>query len=153
MEDYLHLLKHLVEYCPDVLFTSPAFPIAFRATMAGLTLIQSDVVFTALDFARSVLTHDCLNPTPTSPDNHSLYAAAIRPVIEKEGGEFTGCLLTGLTGDFPEDSTSSVITILRVIAMLWPSQLLSWLPVILQQLPSATTPDQTKTAFLADITQ
>ena len=153
MEDYLRVLLQLVDFAPDVFFTSPAFPIAFRAAMAGLTLIQSDVVFTALDFTRGVLTHECLNPTPNPPPKFSVYANAIRPVIEKEGLEFTGCLLAGLTGDFPEDSVSSVITILRVIAMLWSSQLLAWLPVVLQQLPSATTPDQTKAVFLADVTE
>ncbi|KAJ3553023.1 hypothetical protein NM688_g3839 [Phlebia brevispora] len=153
MEDYIRLSMQLADYAPDVLFTSPAFPIAFRAAMAGLTLIQSDIIFTALDFIRCVLTHDCLNPSAKPSSKFPIYAAAIRPVMEKEGLELTGCLLTGITGDFPEDSASSVITILRVIAMLWPSQLLAWLPVVLQQLPSATTPDQAKTAFLSDVTQ
>lgn len=147
------MLLQLVEYAPDVLFTSQAFPITFRAAMAGLTLIHSEIVFVALDFVRSVLTHDCLVPQPNPPPKFPIYAAAIRPVIDKEGMEFVGCLLTGITGDFPEESVSSVVTIIRTISMLWSAQLLSWLPVVLQQLPSATTPDQTKTTFLTEVTR
>ncbi len=143
----------LVDHAPEILFLSPTFPIAFRAAMAGLTLIQSDIIFIALDFVRNVLTHDCFNPAATATPKYPLYANAIRVVIGKEGLELTGCLLSGLTGDFPEDSASSVITILRVIAMLWPSQLVSWLPVVLQQLPSTTTPDQNKTAFMSEVAQ
>ena len=153
MEDYLRMLSQLVEYAPDVIFPSVAFPVAFRAAMAGLTLIQTDIVFTALDFARNVLTDDCLKPQLNADPKLAMYAAAIRSVMEKEGMEFVGCLLTGVTGDFPEESASSVVTIMRVIAEQWSSQLLSWLPVVLQQLPSATTPDQNKTTFLSDVTQ
>ena len=147
------MLQVLVDHAPDVLFPSPAFAIAFRAAMAGLTLIQTDIVFTALDFVRDVLTHDCLNPQPNPPPKFPVYAAAIRPVVEAEGLELVGCLLTGLTGDFPEESASSVVTIIRIISMLWSAQLVSWLPLVLQQLPSATTPDQAKTTFLNDATQ
>ena len=119
MEDYLRMLQQLVDHAPDVLFPSPAFAIAFRAAMAGLTLIQTDIVFTALDFVRNILTHDCLNPQPNPPPKFPVYAAAIRPVVEAEGLELVGCLLSGLTGDFPEESASSVVTIISVIQCGW----------------------------------
>ena len=154
MEDYLRMLQTLVDYAPDVLFQSTAFPVAFRAAMAGLTLIQTDIVFAALDFVRSVLTHDCLNPQmDPPPPNFPIYAACIRPVVQEEGLELVGCLLTGLTGDFPQEASSSVVVIMRIIALLWPSQLLAWLPVVLQQLPSATTPDAVKANFLSEVSQ
>ncbi|GBE77835.1 ARM repeat-containing protein [Sparassis latifolia] len=152
MEDYLQMLLQLLEYAPDVLFPSPAFPIAFRAAMAALTVIHTDIVFAALDFIRNILTHDCLTTTSTAPPpKFPLYAAAIRPVVEKEGLELSGYLLTGLVGDFPEDSTSIVVTIFRMMASLWQAQLLSWLPVVLLGLPSTSAPDQAKTQFMADM--
>lgn len=147
------MVLSLVDHAPDVFFPSPAFPIAFRAAIAGLTLVHADVVFAALDVLRTVVAHDCLDPAPVPPPEFRIYAAAIKPVIEKEGLELTGYLLSGLTGDFPEDSVSSVITIFRVLAALWSSQLLSWLPVVLQQLPPTSIPDAAKTAFIAEVTQ
>ncbi len=153
MEDYLRMLLQMVDYAPDIFFTSPAFPVAFRVAMAGLTLVQADIIFSALDLIRNILAHECLAPSANPPPKFPLYAAAIKPVVQKEGLEFTGCLLSGLVGDFPEDSTASVITIFRVLAELWPSQLLSWLPAVLQQLPSASSPDQAKATFMSDVTQ
>jgi len=150
MEDYLSMINQMIDYAPDILFPSQAFPIAFRAAMAALTVVHSDIIFAALDFIRNTLTHDCLAPSSSvaPPPKFPIYAAAIRPVVGKEGVELTGYLLAGLVGDFPEESTPIVVTIFRVIASLWHAELLSWLPVVLQQL---TLPDQTKSQFLTDM--
>lgn len=146
------MLLQMIDYAPDILFPSPAFSIAFKAAMASLTLVQTDIVFAALDFIRSVITHDCLDPSlPSPPPKFPIYAGAIRPVVELEGPALTGYLLTGIVGDFPEESASTVITILRHLSKLWPAQMLQWVPVVLQQLPSASTPDQAKTDFLHDM--
>lgn len=153
MEDYLRMMQQMLEYAPDILFPSSAFLVAFRVATAGLTLVQSDIVFAALDFLRDILTHDCLDPPPVPPPKFPIYANAIKVVVEKTGLELTRLLLAGLVGDFPGDATSSIITIFRTLGKFWPTQLLSWLPVALQQLPSTTTPDQVKATFLADITQ
>lgn len=153
MEDYLRMVNQMVEFAPDAFFTSFAFPIAIRAAMAGLTLVQADIVFVALDFIRAILTHDCLDPAPVPPPKFPVYAAAIKPAIEQEGLQLTGYLLSGLTGDFPEDAVSSVITIFRVLAAQWSTAFLSWLPSVLQQLPATSVPDAAKTVFLSDVTQ
>jgi transportin-3 len=136
-------------------YRSSAFPLAFHASMAALTLVHSDIVFAALDLFRNVLTHDCLSPNPSRPipPNSARYAPVIRGVIEKEGFEFIGYLLNGLVGDFPEDSTSTVVSIFRVLSALWSQQVLAWIPPILQHLPTSSTPNQTKTEFLADVTR
>ncbi|TFK56998.1 ARM repeat-containing protein [Heliocybe sulcata] len=152
MEDYLRLLLQMLEYTPDLFFQSSAFPLAFQVAMAGLTLIHSDIVFASLDLFRMMLTHDCLDPPVVPPPKFPIYAAAIRAVVEKEGLQLVGYLLSGVVGDFPEDSTSTVVTIFRVITTLWPMQLLTWLPQVLQQLPSSAAPNQVKTQFLADVT-
>lgn len=153
MEDYLRMAQQTLEFAPDILFPSPAFSVAFRAAMAALTLVQSDIIFAALDFLRDILTHECLDPPPVPPPKYPAYAAAIKPVIAEQGMELTGLLLSGLVCDFPSDATSSVITIIRVLCKLWTSQFLSWLPIVLQQLPTTITPDQVKSGFLADVTR
>jgi transportin-3 len=147
------MLLRLEEFAPDIYFQSSAFPLVFRAAMAGLTVVHSDIIFASLDLIRITLTHDSIvsNP-PTLPPRFPLFAAAIRDVFEKEGFELVGYLLSGLVGDFPEDSTSTVVSIFRVISSVWTSQLLSWLPLVLQQLPT-TASNQVKAQFLSDVTR
>jgi len=149
------MLLQMADVAPDLLYQSSAFPTAFRAAMAALTIVHSDVVFAALDLFRTILTHDCLSPAPSrpSPPKFPFYASAIRAVIEKEGFEFLGYLLTGLVGDFPEDSTSAVVSIFRALSALWPSQILAWLPLILPQLPTSSAPLQTKNEFMTEVTR
>lgn len=152
LEDYLQMLLQLVDHGPDIFFQSLAFPLAFRVAMAALTVVHTDIIFAALDLFRIILTHDCLVPSTTPPPpKFPLYAASIRAVVEKEGYELVGYLLAGLIGDFPEDSTSAVVSIFRVISFVWTSQLISWLPTILQQLPTAAAPNEAKTQFLSDV--
>ena len=153
----MHMLIHTLDYAPDVFFDSPqSFSIGFRAAMTGLTLIQTDLIFASLDLIRLILTHDSILPTPADkpvPPKFPIYASRIQQVIEKEGYELIGYLLSGLTGDFPEDSSSNVITIFRNVAAVWPQQLLSWLPSVLQQLNPAAVTDEAKAKFLAETTR
>ncbi|KAI6047713.1 armadillo-type protein [Pisolithus marmoratus] len=123
LEDYVQMLLQLEDAVPDVFYQSSAFPLAFRASMATLGLIHSDITFAALDLFRNI----------------------------KEGFDLIGYLLSGLVGDFPEDSVSSVISILRSISILLPSQILVWLPVVLQQLPATSAPNEARQRFLIDV--
>ncbi|KAG2074990.1 ARM repeat-containing protein [Suillus decipiens] len=152
LEDYVQLLLQLIRMAPDVFFQSSAFPLAFRATMAALTLIHSDLVFASLDLFRDILTHESLTPSSSPPPKFPIYSSAIKAVMEKEGFEFVGYILSGLVGDFPEDSTAVVVTIFRAVALLWSTQLVTWLPPILQQLPPSSTPIQVREQFLLDVT-
>jgi transportin-3 len=153
LEDFLQMLLRLVEFAPDVYFQSPAFPLAFRAAMAALTVVHSDIIFASLDLIRITLTHDSLGSNiPAPPPKFPIYASAIRGVFDKEGFELVGYLLSGLVGDFPEDSTSAVVSIFRVISSVWTSQLLSWLSPVLQQLPTSA-PNHAKVQFLSDVTK
>ena len=153
----MHMLIHTLDYAPDAFFDSPeSFSIGFKAAMTGLTLIQTDLIFASLDLIRLVLSHDSILPPPADkpiPPKFPIYASRIQQVVEKEGYELIGYLLSGLTGDFPEDSSSNVITIFRNIAVVWPEQLLSWLPSVLQQLNPATVTDEAKAKFLAETTR
>lgn len=155
LDDYLRMLMSLADFAPDIFYRSPTFALAFRALMASLTLVQADAIFGGLELARIIFSHDCLVPVTPQPPPPKFpeYAAVIKAVIQKDGFEFVGYLLTGLVGDFPEDSVSTVIAVFRAISAVWPSQLLSWLPVVLQQLPAASAPNQTKTDFMSDVTR
>jgi len=146
------MLLQLVEHAPDIFFQSLAFPNAFRAAMAALTLVHTDIVFASLDLFRLVLTHDCMMPgTNIPPPKFPEYAAAIRGVFEEQGFKFVGYLLTGLVGDFPEDALSTVVSIFRSISVVWTSQILSWLPSILERLPAPSASNEVKSQFLLDI--
>ncbi|KAI0080303.1 ARM repeat-containing protein [Panus rudis PR-1116 ss-1] len=151
MEDYLQMILQTLDYAPDILFTSPALGVAFRAAMAALTLVQTDAVFAALEIIRSILTHDSLVPSPTQPPEYATFAANIRPVVEQEGLALCGYVTSGLTGDFPEETTAAVVAIFRPLAALWPNQLVSWMTAVLQQLPSTSVPDQAKSTFVSEM--
>ena len=126
----------LLDVTPEILFDATTFPTAFRIAVGSLTLIHSDIVFAALDVVRGVVAADYLDPSISSKlPEAPLYAATIRQVIEAEGSQLTSNLLAGLVGDFPEDAASLVITIFRMLALLWPQQLLAWLPQVLLHLP------------------
>lgn len=144
---------NMVEFAPDIFFESSAFPAAFHITLAALTLIHTDTIFASLDLIRMVLTHDCLNSASheAPPPKFPLYANAIHQAVDKEGFEFTSLLLTGLVGNFPEETASIIVTLMRVLASLWPVQLQQWIPVILQRLPVTSVPEEAKVRFMKDL--
>jgi transportin-3 len=145
----------MIPVAPDMFFQSSAFPLAFRASMSALTLVHTEVIFASLNLFLLIFRHDCLDRSGSvpSPPNFTVYASAIETVMEKNGFQLLGHLLNGLVGDFPEDSTSVVVSIFRAISFLWGSQLLSWLPSVLQQLPASAAPPQATAQFLSDVTR
>jgi len=155
MEDYLRMLTSMVPSAPDIFFQSSAFPLAFRTAMEALTLVHSDIIFASLDLFLLILTHDCLNPNPSvpPPPKFPIYTSAIQGVVQKDGFQFLCYLLNGLVGDFPEDSMSTVVSIFRAISLIWGSQLLVWLPAVLQQLPISAAPQQVQAQFFSDVSR
>lgn len=154
LEDYTQMLLQFILMAPDILFVSSSFPLAFSCVMTGLTVVHSDIIFASLDFFRSILSHDCMDPPTTStPPNFLVYATTIRSAIEKEGLQFVACTLSGFTGNFPEDAASTVVTIFRHLVYLFPVQLLTWLPAVLEQLPTSSVPTNAKAQFLQDVTK
>ncbi|KAF8632582.1 hypothetical protein AX15_001790 [Amanita polypyramis BW_CC] len=153
LEDYVQMLLQFAEQAPDIFFQNSAFENAFKASMAALTLVHTDIVFAALEVFRLIFTHDCLDTSvPASSVKFPVYGLAIRNVVIKEGYVFVGYLLNGLVGDFPEESTPLVTAIVRSLAKSWPTQLQAWLPPILQQLPTSKGSNEEKQRFLTDMT-
>jgi transportin-3 len=149
------MLTSMVPAAPDIFFQSSSFPLAFRTAMAALTLVHTDIILASLDLFLLILTHDCLNPAPSAPPppKFPIYTTAIQSVVQKDGFQFLTCLLNGLVGDFPEDSTSIVVSIFRAIAWIWGPQLLAWLPTVLQQLPASAAPPEARAQFLSDVSR
>ena len=151
LEDYIQMLLQFVSLAPDILFVSSAFPLAFRAAMAGLTVVHTDIIFAALDLFRSILTHDCLDPQAVPPPKFPAYASFIHDVVRDNGLTLVACILNGLVGDFPEEATATVVSIFRVIVCTWPTQVSTWLPQVLEQLPPQSIPAQSKSQFLSEV--
>lgn len=151
LEDYIQMLLQFVSLAPDILFGSSVFPLAFRAAMTGLTVVHTDIIFAALDFFRVVVTHDCLEPQAVSPPKFPNYATAINDAVSANGLTLVACILNGLVGDFPEEAMPTIVSIFRMMAYVWPTQLLAWLPQALEQLPPQSGPIQAKTQFLSEV--
>ncbi|THH33518.1 hypothetical protein EUX98_g661 [Antrodiella citrinella] len=153
LEDYVRMLLQMFDLTPDVLFTSSSFPTALRASMTALTFVQADIILAALEFIANVITHDCLVPSSSPPPSFPIYASAIRSALQKDGLELSGYLLSGLTGEFPEECPPIIIAIFRRLATYWSSELIAWLPIVLQRLNSNLVPDQAKSDFLSEMTR
>ncbi|CAA7258638.1 unnamed protein product [Cyclocybe aegerita] len=153
LEDYLQMLLQLDTLMPEIFFASSIYPVAFRCAMAGLTVVHSDIILASLDLFRDIVTHDCLEPiTSTTPPKFPIYAAAIRPTLDKEAPQFLSLLFSGLVGDFPEDASATVVSIFRALVYLWNTQLLTWLPAVLEQIPTSSVPNEAKAQFLQETT-
>ncbi|KIK70888.1 hypothetical protein GYMLUDRAFT_32963 [Collybiopsis luxurians FD-317 M1] len=152
LDDYVRLSNQMLRTIPNIYFDSTIFPSAFQAASAALTLVQSDVVNSALELFQDIFSHPCLDPSTPNPPNFITYANNIHNVLNSQGANFVGGLLMGLVGDFPPESDSIVISIFRIMAATWPTQMLAWLPDVLQRMPPAIVPDKVKQKFLTEIT-
>lgn len=154
MEDYIRFNLEMLELTPDILFLSPQFSTSFAASIAGLALIQPDINFISLNFIRAVVSHECLfvRQGETQPPNFPLYAQAIRDAFARQGLQLLGFLLSGLISDFDEECCPIAIVLLRIIAEIWPTQLLTWLPSVAQQFPSSI-PTDVREHFVNNVTR
>lgn len=152
MDDYIQLSGQVLHQTPDIYFEPSLFPLAFQATSAAFTLVQSEVVYGALELFQDIFSHQCLDLTTPNPPEFIGYANTIYQVLDNQGANFIGALLMGLVGDFPSEADSHVISIFRVVATTWPTQMLAWLPDVLRRMPSTVVPDTVKQKFLADVT-
>lgn len=145
----------MFDVIPDVLFLSSQFSTSFAASIAGLALVQPEVNLVSLDFIQTIISHDCLNapqPGVVPPPNFVLYAQVIQDTFSRQGMQLLGFLLSGLISAFDEDSCPIVITIFRIIGKNWPTELVTWLPSVVQQLPSSI-PANVREQFVNDVTR
>lgn len=152
LQDYIQMLLQLVDITPKIFFDHNIFPSVFGASLAGLTVVHSDIVFATLDLFRAIVTHECLRAEAAGPE-HTQWATVIRGVVRNQGYQLTGYLLSGMIGEFPEDAIANVVSIFRVMTTMFPEEMLQWLPGVLQELPATSAPGQAKSQFLVDLTK
>jgi transportin-3 len=153
MEDYVHLLLQMVDFMPDVLFLSVAFPSAFNATLACLELPSDEIVFAALDLIRNIVGHDSIHPTESAkapPPKFPLYAQAIRQAVEESGAFAVEHLMLGLVSTFSQDTTPLVVSILVTIARLWTKDISGWIVNAISKLPPSAVPAGVDATFIND---
>lgn len=146
------MLLQMIDINPEIFFNHNIFPAVFGTSLAGLTVVHSDIVFATLDLFRAIVMHDCLHPDAQG-EEYTQWATVIRGVVREQGYSLTGYLLGGMIGDFPEDAIANVVSIFRVLTTMFPNEMLAWLPGVLQQLPTTFAPAVAKSQFLVDLTK
>ncbi|KAI0307897.1 armadillo-type protein [Multifurca ochricompacta] len=134
-----------------------------RSTQKILTMLQEKSAATLPDVLEDYI-RMLMNLVEFAPDiffESSAFPAAFHITLAaltlihtdtySQGFEFTSLLLTGLVGDFPEETASIIVTLFRVLASLWPVRLQQWIPVILQRLPVTSTSEDAKARFVKDL--
>jgi len=145
IEDYLQLSQAMLDYSPQSFYASAGFETTILTCLVAMTMIHSDIVFASLDLIRTILSSDVFNDPRGSASPNSM---RVREILTTLGFQLVGTLLTGLTGNFPEEAISVVTLIFQQTAILWPSEMLNWLPTVLISIPPSSCPQEAKSEFL-----
>jgi transportin-3 len=154
IEDYTFLAMIMLQYTPDLLLLSSAFPTTIQVLLACLSLVQPDAIYVGVDFVFNLLGHDALNPANTSPPpNFPLYAAAIQNAVGPHGAQLVSVLLNGLSGAYPEDVTSTTVSVIGELAKIWPNEFAMWITTAVELLPPGNVHSTVKVTLLSDISK
>jgi transportin-3 len=154
IEDYTFLAMIMLQYTPDLLLLSPALPNTIQVLLACLSLVQPDAIYVGVDFAFNLLGHDAMDQTTQSPPpNFPLYAAAIQNAVGPHGAQLISVLLNGLTGSYPEDVTSTTVSVIGELVKVWPNESAAWIAAAVELLPTSTVHPTVKATLLADISK
>jgi transportin-3 len=144
----------MLQYTPDLLLLSSAFPITIQVLLACLSLVQPEAIDAGVDFAYTLLGHDALNPaSPSPPPNFPLYATAIRNAVGPHGAQLVSVLLNGLSGSFPEDVTSPVVSVIGELVKIWPSEFPMWITTAVELLPTSSVHPTVKSKLISDVSK
>ncbi|KAG8890836.1 Nuclear import receptor [Tulasnella sp. 332] len=151
IEDYMHFVLQMIDFFPEFVFLSPTFPACFQTILTALTLVPQDILFPALDLLRIILAHESLAPGDVpEPPTYPPYASAIRQVVTENGFQLVGIVLTGLVTYFPEDTTQLVVSLFRIMAGIWPTELKAWIFPVVEQIPASSLPLPAKAQICSD---
>ncbi|KAG0141932.1 hypothetical protein CROQUDRAFT_67819 [Cronartium quercuum f. sp. fusiforme G11] len=156
MDDYIHLLLALFGYYPKIIASSPCFSASFPIVLASLELYDPGPLSDTLDYVRELLGHESLGlqratngiNAPPAPAGFALLAAPIRSVVGQFGFPLCEVLLRRVLSDLPEDLSSSVFIVFRLLSENFPNELSSWVPSIIEQLPSKLASVNDKAVFM-----
>lgn len=142
----------MLQYTPDLLLLSPAFPTTIQVLLACLSLVQPDAIYVGVDFAANLLEHDALDPAnQTPPPNFPLYATAIRNAVGPHGPQLVSVLLSGLAGSYPEDVTSTAVRVIGELVKIWPNEAGMWITAAVELLPTSSVHPTVKATLLSDV--
>lgn len=156
IDDYIHLLLVLLESYPQIIASSSCFASSFPIVLASLELYDPGPLSATLDYVREIVGHESLGvqrpqngvDAPQAPAGFALLAAPIRSVVTQYGFLLCEALLRRLLSDLPEDLSSSVVIIFRLLGEHFPGELSTWLPPIVEQLPVKMASSDDKATFM-----
>ncbi|KAL5635952.1 hypothetical protein ACGC1H_004677 [Rhizoctonia solani] len=152
LEDYTALAMIMLQYTPDLLFLSSMFPVTIQVLLACLSLVQPEAIDAGVDFAYALLGHEALNTAnPSPPPNFPLYATAIRNAVGPHGAQLVSVLLNGLSGTYPEDVASPVVSVVVELAKSWPNEFAMWITTAVELLPTSSVHPTVKSTLLSDV--
>ncbi|EUC67243.1 mRNA transport regulator [Rhizoctonia solani AG-3 Rhs1AP] len=152
LEDYTALAMIMLQYTPDLLFLSSMFPVTIQVLLACLSLVQPEAIDAGVDFAYALLGHEALNTAnPSPPPNFPLYATAIRNAVGPHGAQLVSVLLNGLSGTYPEDVASPVVSVVVELAKAWPNEFAMWITTAVELLPISSVHPTVKSKLLSDV--
>ncbi|TIB18686.1 hypothetical protein E3P92_00427 [Wallemia ichthyophaga] len=129
VEDYLHLLLQIIDLRPALVINGSVIQPIFELSLTALTLFSVDTILISLDFIRSLVGY------LTSGDNVEVDKNTIKNTLSNHTNiaNLTKILLQGLLNTFPEDCTSTVITLLRQLSEFDAALMKNVIPAIIQQ--------------------
>lgn len=129
VEDYLHLLLQIIDLKPSLIINESVIQPIFELSLTALTLFSVDTILISLDFIRSLV--GFLN----SGDNVEVDKNSIKNTLSNHTNiaNLTKILLQGLLNTFPEDCTSTVITLLRQLSEFDAVLMKDVIPAIIHQ--------------------
>lgn len=146
LEDYVHLSSLLLYHAPEVFFHPQTFELCFKVSVPVLGVVYNGIVAVALDLFRDILSFE--DPIANTP-----YTRLIESVFLKEGVPLISAVLEGVVGDFYEEKTGAVVSIIRSAVVRWPTEVMGALPAIMQSIPTSKASSEAKAQFITEMTR
>lgn len=161
-------MRNLIEDAPDLILSSPAFPASVQIAVTAVSLLSPIISLDGLDAVRLLVGHDSLRGASATPSGYGApssnpaeaaqfpaFSQAIRSVISNPeiGARLVHLLLSRLVTDFHEDCSGMAVTLARLLAERFPTELAQWVPAALATIPAKDLRDQERQKFLDSFTK
>lgn len=145
-------MQTIMAHAPGIFYTSPTLELAFKASIPAMSTVYNAIVDVALDLFRDILA-EAFDPNTRAFPSQPTSQMVINLAFQQSGLELLGAVLQGVVGDFLEEKTGTVVSIMRSALKVWPQQVIEALPQILQSIPNAKAPPDAKEQFLTEMTR
>ncbi|KAI9888555.1 MAG: Nuclear import receptor [Vezdaea aestivalis] len=139
IEDFFRLLTDTLLFYPYRLIPSPLFTPLFSASLAVLTLEQTDPLIPALHYIRDVISYGKEHP-PSSyhSTNPPEIQATILKLVRQQGPDLVQRILTGMMFSFPKDCFPDASGVLLTLVELVADEAVPWIAQTVAKLPPGT---------------